>query len=53
MTEFLYRARDQQGQLITGNINAENPKVVEAMIANQGLIPISVTVASKSSSCPE
>src|SRR3989338_4815370 len=42
MGQFLYRARDQRGKLITGTINAENVKVVETMIASQDLIPIVV-----------
>lgn len=42
MGQFLYRARDQRGKLITGTINAENVKVVEAMIASQDLIPLVV-----------
>jgi type IV pilus assembly protein PilC len=48
MGQFLYRARDQRGELITGQIDAENLKAVQNMIAEQGLIPLTVKQSSSS-----
>ena len=48
MSEFLYRARDQRGRLVTGQIDADSDKVVKNLIADQGLIPLTVKKTSPS-----
>ena len=48
MGQFQYRARDQLGQLIKGEINADDSQSVTSMIAEQGLIPLAVTKSTPS-----
>lgn len=43
MPSFLYRARDRQGALVTGSLEAASMQEIEASLDRMGLIPINVT----------
>lgn len=42
MALFLYKARDNSGALITGELEAETTKAVKIQLADRGLFPVSV-----------
>ena len=47
MPFFQYRARDKNGALITGTIEASDITATEAALGSRGLIPIKVTAKSE------
>jgi type II secretory pathway component PulF len=47
MPSFQYRARDRQGALVTGSLEADNRASLEAALDKMGLIPIKVSSAKK------
>lgn len=46
MPHFVYRARDPQGLLVTGELDAVGPDELRGLLADRGLIPISVQTAT-------
>jgi MSHA biogenesis protein MshG len=42
MAHFKYKARNQSGQLIESVIDADTPQIAAQMLANRGLIPVSI-----------
>ena len=49
MPSFRYRARDRQGALVTGTLEAEDRAGLEISLDKMGLIPISIVSGRKSS----
>jgi type II secretory pathway component PulF len=47
MTAFAYRARDERGLLVTGNMEAANKRDVFAQLDNMGLLPLSAAESGK------
>src|SRR5512136_1089840 len=47
MTAFAYKARDERGLLVTGNIDAANKKDVFDQLDNMGLLPVSAAETGK------
>jgi len=47
MTVFAYKARDERGLLVTGNIDAANKKDVFEQLDNMGLLPVSASEIGK------
>lgn len=47
MPSFQYRARDRQGALVTGNMDAADRAQLEASLDKMGLIPINVAAGGK------
>ena len=45
MQSYKYRARDKRGQLLTGSVDAMDPKEAKRLVAVQGLIPLDVKEA--------
>ncbi len=50
MPTFAYKARDEKGVLVTGTMDAEMKGGIYAQLDSMGLIPVSVTQTSESSS---
>jgi len=50
MPFFKYRARDREGSLVTGRLEAEDTAALEEALDSMGLIPISVSSSNKASS---
>ena len=50
MTAFAYRARDERGLLVTGNIEAASKRDVFVQLDNMGLLPVSAAESGKTSS---
>ncbi|MDZ4154065.1 type II secretion system F family protein, partial [Methylicorpusculum sp.] len=42
MAHFKYKTRNPSGQLLEGVIDADTPQIAAQMLANRGLIPISI-----------
>ncbi|MBA4416326.1 MAG: type II secretion system F family protein [Syntrophus sp. (in: bacteria)] len=49
MAKFAYKARDEKGALITGNIDADNKQAVYAQIDSMGLYPVHVSEVTRQS----
>ena len=47
MTAFAYRARDERGLLVTGNLEAASKRDVYAQLDNMGLIPVAAAESRK------
>lgn len=53
MPSFLYRARDKQGALVTGSLEAASVVEIESSLDRMGLIPINVSQGKASFKLPE
>ena len=47
MTAFAYRARDERGLLVTGNMEAASKRDVFMQLDNMGLLPVSAAESGK------
>lgn len=52
MPSFQYRARDKQGSLVTGSLEAENKSQLESALDRMGLIPIQIMAKGRSLKLP-
>ena len=52
MPSFQYRARDRQGVLVVGNMDAASRTELEASLDRLGLIPLSVAANGKKAALP-
>jgi len=48
MPLYAYRARNGEGALVRGKLEAENHEAIEQELSNSGLIPISINEAKAS-----
>ncbi len=48
MPQFLYKARDPKGQMVTGTLEADNNQIVRNRLREKGFIVTSITLKSKS-----
>ncbi|MEI8143186.1 MAG: type II secretion system F family protein [Candidatus Berkelbacteria bacterium] len=47
MTKFLYKAKNEQGEIVTGSVSAENQSLAESVLIRHNLVPVNMMLEHK------